>query len=116
MAVATKGQPPSYEAVKIAEIQNMTQFHGHHRSRSLTEADFYRFEYIFGMDKSNIEAINRMKPDNSSNQIELLGKYNPNLERNIITDPFGGNAARYQQTYNECVIAVEQFLLTKMIN
>ena len=113
VAVATEGESPAREASKIAESYNLTQFHASHRARSLTLSDFDRFEYIFGMDESNIKAIQSMKPDTASNQIDLLGKYNPNLETNIITDPYGGNTARYQQTYNECVIAVKQFLSTR---
>lgn len=114
VAVINEGEPPGLEASKVAESHDMTQFHGGHRARSLTQADFYQFKYIFGMDDSNIQAIERLKPDNSSNQIDLLGNYNPNLESNIITDPFGGDTLRYEQTYNECVIAVKEFWSTKV--
>ena len=48
-----------------------------------------------------------MQPKNATNKIELLGSYS---ESKIISDPFGGNAARYEQTYKECLTAITAFL------
>lgn len=53
----------------------------------ITEDDFTKFDWIFGMDHNNIEELNRIKPSNSSAKIELLGKYDPQGEL-IIKDPY----------------------------
>lgn len=36
---------------------------GNHRARKITPADFYRFDYIIGMDSANIRNLERMCPD-----------------------------------------------------
>jgi len=55
------------------------------------------------MDQSNIAATYSTKKCNKQNR----GSYS---ESRIISDPFGGNATRYEQTYKECLTAITAFL------
>ncbi|KAH6919500.1 hypothetical protein HPB50_029512 [Hyalomma asiaticum] len=57
-----------------------------HSARVTTE-DFTSFKYIFGMDEDNISALHELAPDDSTAQIELLGKYDPQ-GKTIIRDPY----------------------------
>lgn len=57
------------------------------RARQITDDDFYKFDYIFGMDYNNIEDLNDLKPDDAKAKILLLGDFDPNGE-GIIRDPY----------------------------
>lgn len=51
------------------------------------EADFHTFNYIFGMDYSNMEELNEMAPKESTAKVEMLGKYDYDRP-DIIKDPY----------------------------
>lgn len=53
----------------------------------ITNADFNKFDWIFGMDYENIEHLNNQKPENCRATVELLGSYDPSGEK-IIRDPY----------------------------
>lgn len=57
------------------------------RARQIQTEDFYYFHYIFGMDESNIEDLNDIKPNDATARIFLLGDFDPQGER-IIRDPY----------------------------
>lgn len=81
-----------------------------HKARKLTKEDFTRFEWIFGMDESNISNIKRMAPSNSTSKIELLGSYDPEGQL-IIEDPYyqGGNDG-FIANYDQCLRCCKAFL------
>lgn len=49
----------------------------------ITKEDFYKFNWIFGMDNRIVYDLFQMQPEDSQAKIELLGKYDPNGELNI---------------------------------
>lgn len=49
----------------------------------ITKEDFYKFNWIFGMDNRIVYDLFQMQPEDSQAIIELLGKYDPNGELNI---------------------------------
>lgn len=49
----------------------------------ITKEDFYKFNWIFGMDNGIVYNLLQMQPEDSQAKIELLGKYDPNGELNI---------------------------------
>lgn len=53
----------------------------------IVEADFHKFDYIFGMDYSNIEELNDMAPKGCKAKVEMLGKYDYDRP-DIIKDPY----------------------------
>ena len=53
----------------------------------ITVADFYKFNWILGMDYYNIQLLINMQPETSISKIELLGQYDPSGEK-IIEDPY----------------------------
>ncbi|CAG0891679.1 unnamed protein product [Darwinula stevensoni] len=58
-----------------------------HKARQVDREDFFKFDWIFGMDEENIQALNRISPKGHKAKIELLGKYDPEKEL-IIRDPY----------------------------
>lgn len=50
--------------------------------------DFQEFDYIFGMDESNIKHLERLAPKNSKAKILLLGDFGLPKNERIIIDPY----------------------------
>eukprot|EP00833_Pecoramyces_ruminatium_P018720 jgi/Orpsp1_1/1192752/evm.model.d7180000095648.1 len=49
--------------------------------------DYYRFDYILGMDYKNLENLTKMAPENSTAKVQLFGEYDPEDEIEI-RDPY----------------------------
>lgn len=84
-----------------------------HRARQISDEDFIRFDFIFGMDDNNISDINELKPKGSKSVIELLGKYDPK-KQTIIEDPYyesgdKGFETNYEQCLRSCTAFLDQF-------
>jgi low molecular weight phosphotyrosine protein phosphatase len=102
------GGRPDRRASKI--LQN----HGidySHRVRQITKDDFNKFDFIFGMDESNMRTLNEKKPPGSKAHLILLGSYDPQGEH-IIRDPYydddsDGFEKCYQQCVNSCTAFIE---------
>lgn len=58
-----------------------------HLGRQICPDDFYTFDYIFGMDHSNMRDLQEKAPKDTKAKIEMLGKYDPQNE-GIIRDPY----------------------------
>ncbi|EDV90682.1 low molecular weight phosphotyrosine protein phosphatase 1 [Drosophila grimshawi] len=99
--------------------QDLLKQHGlktEHMSREITSQDFYDFDYIFGMDDSNIQELqqiaSRLQPPPTC-QIQLLGSYLNRKEDEIIPDPYfsrgmGGFHAAFAQILESCERFVQQ--------
>ena len=81
-----------------------------HTARQICQNDFYRFDWIFGMDDWNIHEINRIKPRDAKVKVEMLGKWDPENQL-IIADPyFQRGSAGYELAYARCTRAIKSFL------
>ncbi|XP_017046799.1 low molecular weight phosphotyrosine protein phosphatase 1 [Drosophila ficusphila] len=98
--------------------QQLLKQHGlktNHMSRMITAQDFYDFDYIFGMDNSNMMELQQMASQLNPSpkcKIQLLGSYIGRKEDEIIVDPYfsqgmGGFNTAYLQILESC----EKFLL-----
>ena len=59
----------------------------HILSFQVKKSDFKEFDFIFGMDESNISELRDIAPSNATAQVELLGKYDPEGVL-LIRDPY----------------------------
>lgn len=101
----------------------------------ITQDDFDKFDWIFGMDNDNIQDLNGLKPTESRAKVELLGSYDPSGEV-IIRDPYyvcrlsiftesenkmrmlnvfmiflqDAGSAGFQKVYEQCLRSVTAFL------
>nr|XP_027195925.1 low molecular weight phosphotyrosine protein phosphatase-like [Dermatophagoides pteronyssinus] len=101
------GDLPDYRAIQVLKEHGLQT---EHRARKLTKEDFNKFEWIFGMDESNISNIKRMSPSNSQAKIELLGSYDPEGQ-SIIEDPYyQGGIDGFIANYNQCLRCCQAFL------
>ncbi|MFP4323761.1 MAG: low molecular weight protein-tyrosine-phosphatase [Anaerolineales bacterium] len=78
------------------------------RSRPLARSDFYTYDYILAMDRSNLANIRSMKPDDAQPTIKLLLEYAEGVAVDEVPDPYytGG----FQYVY-DLVLAGAQGLL-----
>lgn len=78
------GNRPNARAVAVMDRYYLAY---DNRARQITTQDFYKFDYILGMDDYNIEDLNDIKPSDATARIFLLGDFDPEGER-IIRDPY----------------------------
>ncbi|KAK9382754.1 phosphotyrosine protein phosphatase I superfamily [Kockiozyma suomiensis] len=71
-----------------------------HTSRQIKTSDYHQFDYIFAMDRENLEDLNYMRPHGSRAKIELFGTYceDPKLDR-IVGDPYYGGPEGFQRSF-----------------
>ncbi|EFN60980.1 Low molecular weight phosphotyrosine protein phosphatase [Camponotus floridanus] len=102
------GKVPDHRALSTLKKNGITRYS--HRARQITQDDFDKFDWIFGMDNANIQDLNNLKPKECRAKVELLGSYDPNGEI-IIRDPyFDGGSAGFQKAYEQCLRSVTAFL------
>ncbi|XP_012259804.1 low molecular weight phosphotyrosine protein phosphatase 1-like [Athalia rosae] len=102
------GKGPDHRAMTTIEKHGITDYT--HQARPITTNDFHNFDWIFGMDEDNIRELERLRPNNSSAVIELLGSYDPEEER-IIRDPYYDTDIQgFEKAYIQCVRSVAAFL------
>ncbi|KOC67512.1 Low molecular weight phosphotyrosine protein phosphatase [Habropoda laboriosa] len=75
------GNAPEPRAIATLQRRGIT--HYKHIARQITKEDFYKFNWILGMDSGIVYDLYQMQPEDSQANIELLGKYDPNAELNI---------------------------------
>ena len=81
-----------------------------HTVRQIIKDDFERFDFIFGMDDSNMKELDSLKPSGSKVKLILLGTYDPQGER-IIRDPYYDSGdAGFVKCYEQCLRSCTSFL------
>lgn len=85
-------------------------------SRKINEQDFDSFDYIIGMDSSNLHDLLHQAPDSSYRQkISLLLENAPDLNRMEVPDPYYGGAKGFEEVL-DLVEAACKPLLKKIID
>lgn len=81
-----------------------------HRAREITNADFDKFDYIFGKDESNMSDLKGMQPRGSKAKVLLFGDYY-STKGKIIRDPYYDSGdAGFEQCYQECLVCSNGFI------
>ncbi|XP_021371595.1 low molecular weight phosphotyrosine protein phosphatase-like isoform X2 [Mizuhopecten yessoensis] len=102
------GNPIDKRTLAVLKENNIDPFH--HVARQITRNDFYRFNYILGMDDFNVSDLLSMKPADSKAYIGLLGSFDPSAEDPVIHDPFCSSKTIFQSVYTRCYAACSGFL------
>jgi protein-tyrosine phosphatase len=70
-------------------------------SRPLKKDDFYTFDYIIGMDDSNISHLSRKAPDEESRRkISRMTDYCQNITADCVPDPYYGGSPGFENVLN----------------
>lgn len=78
------GRTPEPRCLRVLEENEIGT---EHLGRQICFQDFYEFDYIFGMDYSNIRDLGDMVPNDAKADVRLLSEFDPENE-GIIRDPY----------------------------
>ncbi|XP_018360826.1 PREDICTED: low molecular weight phosphotyrosine protein phosphatase-like isoform X2 [Trachymyrmex cornetzi] len=102
------GNDPEPRATATLQKAGITDYS--HIARKITIDDFYKFDWILGMDEYIIEELYEKQPEGSQAKIELLGKYDPSGAV-IIRDPlFDVGNAGFERAFQQALRSVRAFL------
>ncbi|XP_068626532.1 low molecular weight phosphotyrosine protein phosphatase-like [Battus philenor] len=101
------GNPPDWRA-----LDTMTK-HGvpyNNCARQITSEDFNHYNFIFGMDESNMRDLKSRAPNGSTAKLLLFGDFDPQGDR-IIRDPYYDNDSKgFEKCYQQSVRCSKGFL------
>jgi len=93
------GSPPDSRAQAVA-LRNGIDISGY-RGRQVTAADFRRFDHVFALDGENLKNLRRMRPSDGTAELRLLMDLVPGREGSGVTDPYFGDEAGFDVTWND---------------
>ncbi|KAH0955357.1 hypothetical protein HN011_004975 [Eciton burchellii] len=102
------GNGPEPRAIATLRKAGITNYS--HIARQITTDDFYKFDWLFGMDEYNIHKLYQMQPQDSRATIELLGKYDPAGIVNIRDPLFDVDSAGFEKAFEQALRSVRMFL------
>ena len=93
------GEPPDMRSIREAERRGVDI--AGYRGRQLTASDFHEFDFILGMDKSNMHDIARVDPGDGKAKTAMLLDIVPGQEGREVGDPYYGDEDGFAITWNE---------------
>ncbi len=93
------GEPPYGPMQRAARLRGYDL--SHLRARQFTEQDFYDFDLIIGMDGSNIENIERLRPAGVHTPVRSMLSFHQDTDLEDVPDPY------YTREYNLVIDLVE---------
>ncbi len=73
----------------------------HYQGRQLVEADFHRFDFIIGMDRSNMANIARCEPPGGKARVAMLLDLVAGQEGREVGDPYYGGPEGFRRAWME---------------
>lgn len=76
-----------------------------HSARQLNKNDYYEFDYILAMDRTNLADIRQRAPKDSKACIMLFGEFSSDKSLDkVIKDPYyGSNNTGFDTAYEQCL-------------
>lgn len=93
------GRPPDPRAQAVA-LRNGFDMSGY-SGRQVTVQDFHRFDFIFALDSENLANLRRLQPAAGKAELRLLMDLVPGREGTDVTDPYFGDAAGFDVTWDD---------------
>lgn len=86
-----------------------------HSAQQFSSEDLNKFDFVFGMDKSNVDFINRKKPSGRTKaKIFMLGSFDPEAKtsgKTNIEDPYYDTDLRgFEKCFQQCMRSCQAFL------
>lgn len=105
------GQSPDSRASREAAARgyDMTEL----RARQVTSADFHEYDLILAMDRSNLSALEAIRPQTASGKLALFLGYAADQPLKDVPDPyydgdFKGVLDLIEQTCDQLVVAIKK--------
>jgi protein-tyrosine phosphatase len=89
------GKPPDARAQAAARTRGYDL--STLRARAIAPEDFSRFDYILGMDRSNLAHLRQMQPADYGGYLGLLLDFAPWAQEREVPDPYYGGPAGFER-------------------
>lgn len=83
-------------------------------ARQVSQDDFYEFDYIFAMDRSNLADLESVRPANGSAQLRLFLKEYGSMGYEEVPDPYYGGQKGFELVLDLLQDACQAFLSEKL--
>ncbi|WP_313808988.1 low molecular weight protein-tyrosine-phosphatase [Sphingobium sp.] len=93
------GSPPDRRAQAVS-LRHGIDISGY-RGQQVTAGDFRRFTYVFALDAENLRNLRRMLPSDGTAELRLLMDLVPGREGSGVTDPYFGDDAGFDVTWDD---------------
>lgn len=93
------GEPPDLRS--IAEAARHGIEISHYRGRQLAAEDFHSFDFIVGMDRSNMANIARVNPGDGKARVEMMMDLVAGREGAEVADPWYGGEDNFRDTWED---------------
>lgn len=90
------GEKPDSRTIDVILQHDMTIDHS---GRQLSNNDFYQFDYIMAMDRSNLAEINYRCPEDAKAQIALIRDFDPQPGNGEVPDPYYGGIDGFDEVF-----------------
>lgn len=102
------GSPPDRRAQAVA-LSHGIDISGY-QGRQVSAEDFRRFTHIFALDPDNLRNLKRIRPAASSAELRLLMDMVPGREGTGVTDPYYGDDAGFEDTWDDVSRAAREIV------
>ncbi len=83
-------------------------------ARQVSANDFYEFDYIFAMDRSNLADLQSIRPANGSAQLSLFLKEYGSMGYDEVPDPYYGSEKGFELVLDLLQDACQAFISEKL--
>ncbi|PZU65863.1 MAG: phosphotyrosine protein phosphatase [Sphingobium sp.] len=87
-----------------------------YRGRQAKPADFHRFTHIFALDSDNLANLRRIRPADGTASLSLLMDLVPGREGSGVTDPYYGNDAGFDISWDDVTRAAKGIVVRLRTN
>ncbi len=91
------GENPDHRAINILEENAISISH---KVRQLNIRDYFDFDFIMAMDKSNLDEILDKMPSGATTKVQLIRDFDPNPENGEVPDPYYGGEKGFQKVFD----------------
>jgi protein-tyrosine phosphatase len=91
------GEAPDARAQEAALARGIDI--GGQRARQVCAADFGRFDYLVGMDRSHQRALLDLAPDGAAGRVHLFMDFAPQAQTRDVPDPYHGALGGFDHVY-----------------
>lgn len=103
-----RGDSPDHRSAKTCKKHGVPIKHA---SQQISPKDFKDFDYVIGMDKSNVEDLLFMKPRDSKTRVALFGEWRKDERFQVIVDdPYYGGINGFETNFQQICHFSREFL------
>lgn len=102
------GDPPDSRSIEHAQGWGIDI--SDQRARQVAVADFRRFDRIYAMDRSNLEALRAIAPEDTSARVELVMSLAPDYGLDEVPDPYYGSGQGFRRVIDMLETAADRLV------